>query len=545
MAKMTGGKAVLESLKAHDVDVIFGLIMGHSLDIYDALYDSQDSITYIGGRKELACGHMADGYARALGKPGIVLTSTGCGAVDSMGSLAEAYNAGSPVLEVTTNQPKDLINAGRMVCHDLKGQTDMFSFVTDWNALVTENEAIPDYIGEAFKRFQTKRPRPIELEFPSDMLGQVADVEITPPLRVELPKGEPAMIEKAVEKLINARRPIIVLGDEVNHWGGTEEVIKLAESLGIPVITDAGGKGAFPEDHPLSLGRTYGLPLWGVNPVHEFLLTCDLALVVGTTLGYGSTVVTGVQLPNDLIHILLDEEPMGKNYNATVRIVANPKLALNQILSQLDSRDMHKGNGFSQEISSLREDIYRGLKEQFPNELYTLEGMRSVLPRDTITWWDGTIPAYRASRGFPIYEPRTFHEPHGWMGLGYAFPGALGAKVAKPETPGVCFTGDGGFQFNMQELATAAQYNINPTVVLFNDNAWGTLKWRQETHFDERYFGVDLVNPDFVKLVESYGLEAKRVETADELIKELGSAVKSNHFQFIEASMPNGFNDFR
>ena len=545
MARMTGGRAVVESLKAQGMDLLFGVISTHNIQLYDALYDAQDSIRYVGGRLELASGHMADGYARASGKPGVLVTSAGPGAADSMGSLGEAYHSSSPVLEITTNVEKDLINSGRGVTHEPKDQLGMFRSVTAWNSLITNVESIPDHIQEAFQRFRTLRPRPIELEIPTDLLEQEADVEVIPPRDIQLPNGEPAMIEKAVEALVKARRPLIWLGEEVLHCGGTDEAIKLAETLGAPVVTGDGGKGAFPEDHPLSLGQALGRRIWGENPVQDFIGTCDVVLVVGSALPYRSTAGVGLRMPKTLVHVLLDGDAIGKNYPTSVPVVANPKVALTQILSLIGDRDVYKGDSFGREADELNTRIYQGLKEQWPNELYSLEAMRSALPRDTVTCWDATVPTGRALRCFQAYQPRTFMYPHGWSGLGFAFPASLGAKLARPHSPVVCLTGDGGFQYNMQELATAAQYGISTVVVIFNDNAWGVLKQRQEENFNGRMIGTELVNPDFIKLFESYGFEGTRVSTVNEMVNALGSAMGSDRLQFIEAQIPTGFANFR
>ena len=282
-----------------------------------------------------------------------------------------------------------------------------------------------------------------------------------------------------------------------------------------------------------------------MNPVQDFISGCDVALVVGSILPYRSTAGVGLRMPESLIHILLDGDAIGKNYPASVPIVANSKAALTQILSLMGDKDVDKGDSFRREIGDLRDQICEGLKEQWPSELYALEAMRSVLPRETVTCWDPTVPTYRAFRGFPSYQPRMFMHPHGWSGLGFGFPAALGAKLAVPQSPVVCIAGDGGFQYNMQELGTAAQYGISPVVVVFNDNAWGVLKQRQRENFHGRMIGTELVNPDFVKLAESYGFEGTRVTTVNELVKALGSAIESDRLQLIEAQIPQGFANFR
>ena len=196
MAKMSGGQAVVESLKAHGVDTVFGIISIHTLDLFDALLDSQASLRFIGGRHEHGCGFMADGYSRATGKPGVLLTSTGPGAADSVGSLGEAYFSSSAVLEISTNIEQEFLDGGRLATHEAKDQPAMFGSVTDWNATIQQVESIPDHLVEAFQRFRTRRPRPVALEIPTDLLGTPADVEVLGPRLPAPPAGDPAAVER-------------------------------------------------------------------------------------------------------------------------------------------------------------------------------------------------------------------------------------------------------------------------------------------------------------------------------------------------------------
>ena len=544
MAKMTGGQAFVESLKAQGVDTIFGIISVHTLDLYDALFHQQDQIRFIGGRMELGCGFMADGYSRATGKPGVLLTSTGPGAADSMGALGEAYFSSSSVLEITTNVEQEFIGSGRLATHETKDQPRMFEAVTDWNVMINQIESIPDHVVEAFQRFQTRRPRPIELEIPTDLLGTEAEVEVLGPREPEIPQGDPAQVERTLEMLLKAQRPVIVVGEEVQSQGGTAEIIELAERLGAPVVTCDGAKGAFPENHPLSLGQAMGKRIWGENHVQEWLGTCDFALVLGSILPYRSTVGVGLKLPGNLAHVLLDGDSIGKNYPATVSLVANSRAVVRQLLDGIGSRDVSKGGGFRSEVDSMKQQIYGRLKETWGNELRTFEAIRGALPEDTIFSLDPTVPASRAIRCLNINQPRTFMYPHGWAGLGFAFPAAMGAKLGHPQRPVVCVTGDGGFQYNFQELATAAQYGISPIILMFNDNAWGVLKDYQKQMFDGRYMATELVNPDFVKLVESYGFEGVKVSTVAELTRALDDAQSASTVRLIEAQIPDGFGAF-
>jgi acetolactate synthase I/II/III large subunit len=544
VARMTGGQAIVESLKAQGVDTVFGIISVHILDLFNALFDNQGTLRFIGGRLELGCGYMADGYSRATGKPGVLLTSTGPGAADSMGAMGEAYFSSSSVLQLTTNVEKEFMGGGRLTTHETKDQLGMFRSVTDWNALIDQVESVPDYLVEAFRRFQERRPRPIELEIPTDLLGQQAEVEVLQPRTPSIPQGDPVMIERALEALVRARRPVIFVGEEVQSQGGTQEIVQLAERLGAAVVTGDGAKGAFPEGHPLSLGPALGRRIWGENPVQDWIGACDVCLVLGSVLPYRSTVGVGLKLPETVIHVLLDGDTIGKNYETAIPIVANSKAVTAQLLEGMGNRDVSKGEEYLREIQSLKEQTYKTLKETWANELRTFEAIRSVTPENTIFTLDATVPTSRAARCLTINQPRTFMYPHGWAGLGFGFPAALGAKVGQPGSPVVCITGDGGFQYNAQELGTAVQYGINPIVMIFNDNAWGVLKAYQQDRFDGRLMATDLVNPDFIKLFGSYDIEGVRVTTVKELTRVLEKAVAANRLQLIEVAMPHGFGNF-
>lgn len=541
MAKMTGGQAMVESLKAQGVDTVFGIISVHTLDLYDALFDSQESLRFIGGRQELGCGFMADGYARATGKPGVLLTSTGPGAADSAGAVGEAYFSSSPVLEITTNVEQEFLDEGKLVTHESKDQLGMFRAITDWNAMIDQIESIPDHLMEAFQRFKTRRPRPIELEIPTDLLGRQAEVEVLGPRTQEPPQGDPAMVERALDTVLKAKRPVIFVGEEVQTLGGSEEIVRLAEKLGAPVVTGDGAKGTFPEDHPLSLGQALGKRIWGDNPVQDWLGTCDVGVVLGSALTYRTTAGVGMKLPQTLIHVLLDGDIIGKNYETAIPIQGESGAVVRQWLHAIGNMDVETGGDFKSEVAGVRQEIYSSLKGQWGNELRIFEAVRAATPRNTIYSLDPTIAASRASRCLPIYGPRTFMHPHGWAGLGFAFPAGLGAKAGKPESPVVCVTGDGGFQYNFQELATAAQYGIHPVVLMFNDNAWGVLKKYQNDRFGPgRNFATELVNPDFVKIFESYGFEGTRVSTVDELGRSLENAISSGQTHLVEVQIPDG-----
>ena len=249
-----------------------------------------------------------------------------------------------------------------MATHETKDQLAMFAAVTDWNAQIGQIESIPDHFVEAFVRFKERRPRPIELEVPTDLLGQQADVEVLQPRQPDVPQGDPVQVERAWNLLRNAKRPVIFLGEEIHTTGGAEEIVRLAERLGAPVVTGDGAKGTFPENHPLSLGMALGNRIWGQNPVLDWMGDCDVALVLGSNLPYRSTSGIGLKLPPTVIHVLLDGDYIGRNYETQVPIAANSGAVVRQFLSAAGDADISVGDSYGREVAELKQRITTACK---------------------------------------------------------------------------------------------------------------------------------------------------------------------------------------
>ncbi len=548
MVQLNGGQALIKCLGAQGVDTIFGIISTHMMDVYDALFDHQDAIRFISARHEHAAGFMADGYARVTGRPGICFTSTGPGAANSMGSIGEAYFGSSPVLTITSTAEEELYGRGLGESHETKDQLGMFTSVTQSNHHISHPEEIPDRIYEAFQRFQTHRPRPIEIEVPVDIQGQVAEMEIPQHHQLPPPEGDAVLVERAAQLLLSGKRVGIWAGNGVHRSGATPELIQLAESLGIPVFTTAAGKGAIPDDHSLGLGVFSALPGWRPgppeDPLRSFIDSLDTILVVGSSLPYNLTKNASVQLPTNLIHVDIDSESIGKNYKPAVGVVGDAKVVLGQLDAAVKGKPSQLVAGFDREIGELKNKILKHHREVMPNQIETMEAIRSVTARDAIFIGDVTVAIHWGSIPcLPVYEPRTHIIP-AWGGLGFGFPAAAGAKAGLPDRQVICLTGDGGFQFNIQELGTCVEYGLNPVVMVLNDNAWGVLKKRQRDYYNGRFIATNLRNPDFVKLAESYGANGVRVTSVKELVPALESALKSSTLTLIDVQTPNGFENF-
>ena len=547
MAKLKGGQALIESLKAQGVDTVFGIISTHMMEVYDALYDHQETIRFISTRHEHAAALMADGYARVSGKPGICLTSTGPGAANSMGGIGEAYFGSSPVLTITSTAEEDLYTQGVGAVHEVKDQLGMFTAVTQLNSHVGQPDEIPDRVYEAFQRFQTHRPRPIEIEIAVDAQGLMAEVEIPQSRTASPPAPDAATVERAAQLLLSGKRVAVMAGNGVQRSAASQELMELLETLGIPVFTTPAGKGVVPEDNPLCLGvhGDYpGTPSGQLDPLQTFLNSLDTILVVGSSLSLSKTKTRGLELPKNLIQVDIDSESIGKVYNTTLGVVGDAKEVLSQINAAIKGKQTQLEAGFRDESRALKGKLTQYLREVMPNEMKTMEAIRGVTARDAIFAGDVAMCVHHgANYCLDTYAPRAYMTSH-WGGLGFAFPAAVGAKAAFPDRQVVCMTGDGGFQFNIQEIGTCVQYGLNPVVLVFNDDAWGVLKNVQRERYDGRYMASDLRNPNFAKLAESYGANGMRVESLGELVPALESALKSDTITVIDVLTPDGFPNF-
>ena len=539
MAEVTGGEAVVRTLLAHGVDVVFGLAGVHALPIYDALF-AHPELRHISVRHEQAAAYMADGYSRVTGRPGVCISTTGPGAANTAAAMGTAYFDSSPVLNIMSQIASDLVDRDKGALHEPKDQLGLFRTLTKWNARASTVEQIPGLLHEAFRTMTEGRPRPTQVEICSDVLLARVEESSVPwtavPEGIERRRAESSRVKEAARLLRAARRPVLWAGGGVNRAsarggfavgeGASPLLVRLAEALQAPVVTTIQGMGAIPYDHPLCLGfRPFD------RTISDLLAGADLLLAVGTRFAASQTLNWNVKLPETLIHVDIDEAEVGKSYPAQVGLVGDAGAVLEQLIEAVGSlpgRECWAGD-----VAEVRAGVERGLREGGPQEMAVLDEIRAAAPSEAILVWDQTKPAYWAARSFPTYEPHTFLYP-GYGTLGFAFPTALGAKVGQPERPVVCIVGDGGFQYVLPELATAAQFGINITVLLFNDGGYGILRDLQDMGFQGHRYAVDLVNPDFVRLVGAYGLPAVRLDGPEGLGHALRRALESDRTTVIE-----------
>ncbi|HEX5470171.1 MAG TPA: thiamine pyrophosphate-binding protein [Gaiellaceae bacterium] len=492
-----GGHVVVDALEALGAETAFGLPGVHALGIWEALRESP--LRYVGFRTELNAAFAADGYARAGGKPSVLLLSTGPGALNSLTGLMEAASAYVPVVTVASQIPHDLIGKGRGYLHELRDQRASFEPVVKWSARARSPEDVPELLAEAWRRAQTPPSGPVFLEIPVDVLTRQTDaraeeLDAAPPTPAVPAEDE---LAEAARVLSAAERPLLWAGSGVLRSGAWAELRALAEALRAPVVTTYMGKGAFPEDHELSAGSACDEAAF-----RELVESADAVLAIGTELGAETTRQYELALAGRLVQIDAAEERIGTTYPA-LGLVGDARATLAALLELVEAREP---DGRAEERAhAVRERIGAGLEKQGRTlERGLLETVRNVLPREAAGAWDMTILAYWAGAHFPALEPRRFLYPLGSGTLGYAWPAALGAAVALGE-PTLAVVGDGGFLYGVQELATARQYDLPTTLLLVDDGGYGILREYQRDAFGQT-FAVDLEQPDFPELVRSFSI---------------------------------------
>lgn len=517
---------IIESIRRAGIDVVFGLPGVHALALWSAV--ERAGMRYIGFRHEQAAAHAADGYGRATGRPGVVLLSTGPGALNALSALAEAHVSSSPVLAISSAIPSGLIGRGKGYLHETKDLAPAFKAVTKFAGRAATVEDLSMLVPAALDAALGPPPGPSLIEVPVDLL----DAELArEPLtgggeEYALGADELIKINEAARLLNLAARPVVWAGGGVLRSDATTELLKVAESLDAPVITTFMGKGAIPENHPLSVGTLVRQP-----ETAELLRNADVLLAVGTRFTAMATGNWKLELPSQLIHIDADRQQIGHNYPVRLGIATDARVALRTLHPEI-SRSAPSEPG-AERAALVRDAAWSRARGEGPREMAFLEAIRSALEPEIVTVHDMTVPSYWSWPFFPVTVPGTFHSPYGYASLGFSFPAAIGVSAADTSRPVVAFSGDGGFQYHERELATLAQYSLPVTVIVFNDRAWGVLKAFAGARYSTD-FGLELPGPDFVALAGAHGVRAARAEQPDELEKHLREALGSGEPNLIE-----------
>lgn len=526
MSARNGGDLVVETLTALGASTVFGIPGQHALGLFDAL--SRSSLRLVASRVENNAAFAADGYARASGRVGVLLLSTGPGALTSLAGLQEALATGVPMVVVCSQIPRaGLGERHRGMLHQLDDQKAATTNVTKSRRIVQHESAIPAAIAGAWRDALAAPQGPAWVEIPQDVLLGSADhvPPVSGPLTVPRDALEPRAEEvtAAAALLAGAARPAVIAGGGVRRSGAEGELLALAEMLGAAVVCAPGGKGAFPWGHPLSMQS------WVEDvAVSEVLEDADVLLAVGTSIGEVTSNYYTLAPRGRIVHIDAEARVLEANHRA-LGIHADARAALGAIVTELEgtvgqrggARDPERAPGAEERVAATLRTVEGRLASQdLEHELGFLGAVRDAVPDDAETFWDMTIAAYWA---WSCWDARTgsFHSAQGAGGLGFAYPAALGAAAWQTERASgaarsrvVAVAGDGSSMYSIAELATAAQHDLPVTWLIVDDGGYGILREYMTDAFGSAT-GTELARPDFVRLAESFGVTAERVEPED------------------------------
>ncbi len=527
MARMNGGEALVRSLAAEGLQVVFGVPGAGQYEAIDALYTTP-SVRYIAVRHEQAASYMADGYARASGEVAAALVVEGPGLFNALSGVATAYATSSPILVVTGGH------------HHRKkgielGEEAWLGPLTKWVGRAKSPAEIPEIVQKAFEELRSGRPRPVGIEVPPSVFAAREEVSLVQPADGSAGSDDPdpQAVQRAAELLVSARRPVIWAGGGVMRAKAATLVAELADYLQIPVVTTRQGKGAISELHPLSLGMAE----MRFQPLRNWLAERDLILAVGTS---HFTPRDGQQV----IRIDVDEEEIGDgDYAVAIQGDAYPAvMALNRAVAAAGTARTDKAEEVQAEVAEISGARFDPSKQLQPQWGF-MEAIHAALPNDAVVIQGMNQMGYYSRNYFRAKGPHTYLTSSSHGTLGCAYPIALGAKVGCPDRVVVSISGDGGFLYNAQELSTAVQYGINAVAVVFNDNAYGNVLRAQMEEFDGHVLGTRLHNPDFVAMAESFGAHGVLAEDADALQGALEEAVAGESGKPVLIEVPVGMLD--
>ena len=513
------GQMLPNLLADYGIEMVFGIPGVHNVELYRGLPGSP--LTHVLPRHEQGAGFMADGYARASGKPAACFTITGPGVTNILTPMGQAYSDSIPMLVIASclELPDQQQDRGRL--HQMRDQRAAAASVTAFAAQATSPEGLLDLLARAFALFRSDRPRPAYIEIPIDVLAQPASGDWRARNLPQPPLVDRQALELAAHRLTRARRPLLLLGGGGLEAGATAQ--SLAELLGAALVTTIAAKGAIPDGHPLSLGTHLAQPA-----VADYLSKCDAVLAVGTELSETDLWRDKLaDLPaGALIRIDLDANKLVDRHGASLPLLGDAKETLSALLAALRSRNLQPRADTPGEVARLRQRIAASHPPLRHLHKRVLDILRSALPEATVIASDMTQLAYAANESLPLSHPRCWLHPVGFGTLGYALPAAIGAALAKPGQPVVALAGDYGFQYSLNELGVAAELNLPVIVLLWNNNALGEIR----DDMVSKQISPNAVtqkNPDFTGLARAYGFSTFRPHSSEALALEIAAALAS------------------
>ncbi len=539
MVEMSGSKAFVEGLKRENVNMIFGVTGGAVLPICDELWGSD--LRFVMARHEQGAVHMADGYARALGKVGVCLATSGPGATNLVTGIATANIDSAPVVAFTGQVPLKAVGSDAFQEVDIIGIT---ASATKYNIQVRRPSEIPLAIKSAFHLASTGRQGAVLVDLPKDCQINVEDIEF--PDEVSFRgynvnrEPDPREMDWAATLISKARRPVVMAGGGVIASNASPEVIKIAGMLMAPVVTSLMGKGSIPSDHPLFAGLC---GMHGTGEANMLVSDADVLLVVGARFSDRTTAsLEDFSQGSKVIHIDIDRSEVDKNVETVTRVIGDAKLAIQGIikrLKKLSYQSPTKGD-WIKKLKKFRSEYLPPELSETPHMRApaVLRALRKVLPRNALVTTEVGQCQMWAALYFDSYAPRTFFSSGGLGTMGWGFPAAIGAKAARPDLPVVDIAGDGSFAMTENSLATAVEDDFPVIVVVLNNRMLGMVAQWQRLFYGRRYMAVRQgAYPDFVKLAEAYGAVGVRPETIVDFEKAVQTAIDSNLTTVIDVSI--------
>jgi len=529
MSRIIGAEIAVKTLESEGIEVVFGIPGGAMLPFYDKLYDS--NIRRVLARHEQSATHMADGYARISGRPGICVVTSGPGATNTITGIANAYMDSSPIIVITGQVPVDLMGKGAFQEVDMVG---MATHITKWATIIDRVEKVEETIRRALKISMNARPGPVLIDFPKDV--QTAFHEYKAEKNVKIPirspqNPRPEQIYEAVKILLNSERPVILAGGGIRWAKAYRELMEVAEMLQAPVATTLMGKGSFPEVHPLSLGC---VGMHGNPEAYEVIQEADALLVVGARFSDRTTSKLD-EFARDakIIHIDVDPAEIGKLKKPVIGIVSSADKALKKILEgiRVAAEKIHRSEWLRRmkEIKEIWRERIKSSGILSSRVVEIFKAMREALPPSTIITTEVGQNQMWTQLFWKVIEPGTFISSGGLGTMGFGFPAAIGAKVAKPSSPVVDVAGDGSFMMVENNLGVISEENIAVIVMILDNRMLGMVAQWQRLFYNRRYSSTDLGEfPDFVKLAEAYGVEGVRTDDPEELKSILRRAVRAD-----------------
>jgi acetolactate synthase I/II/III large subunit len=530
MVEMIGAKALIASLEKENVDIVFGLPGGANLPIYDELVDA--NFRHILVRHEQAAAHMADGYARIKRKSGVCFATSGPGATNLITGLATAHADSIPMIAITGQVPLAMIGKDAFQETDIIGISNP---CTKYAFQPRKAVEIPEMIKKAFYIAESGRPGPVLVDIPKDVQQEKAEVEFPDLIKVRgyKPAFDPDLseIEKAIDLIMKAEKPIIMAGGGVILSGAFNELQALAEILMCPVVTTFKGKGAFPENHPLAMGP---IGMHGHAEANKIIIEADCIIAIGArfsdrSVGRFDEFGKGMSI----IHFDVDPSEIGKNKSVDVAVIGDVKSSLRTVVKMLTTKGIRRDpdNSWLKRRKELIE-YYTSTIKDYSREITakkTLKKLRELLPAKSIVTTEVGQCQMWASLHFDVISPGTFFSSTGLGTMGFGFPASIGAKAAKPEVQVVDIAGDGSFNMTENSLAVSVLEKLPVIVFLLNNYMLGMVAQWQRTFYNRRYMGVEQHRcPDYVKLAESYGAQGIRVQSMNELDRAIKTAINSD-----------------